>query len=184
MTLNSRFGLFVFFCLAILSASDAYSTDFRPLSIEHLSSKAALVLHGTVVGKTVQRDPEGRIYTKVELEVNEAWKGSSAGKRFTLVHGGGVLGDEWSTVQGQEEYEVGEEVVAFLVTNHRGEGVTLGLAQGKFHVSEEPGSGEKQAHNMFHGHAPGKGRLDNGDTPKRPVLSLVELKRRVQTTKP
>jgi hypothetical protein len=183
MTPKVRFGLLLFSCLGILVGSDLHSTDFRPLSIDYLSSKAALVLHGKVVGTTVQRDPDGRIYTKVELEVIDTWKGVAAAKRFTLVHSGGVLGDEWSTTPGQEQYELGEEVITFLVMNHRGEAVTLGLTQGKFHVSEEPASGQKQAHNLFHGHPPRKEGLENGGDPKRPALSLVELKRRVQAPK-
>jgi hypothetical protein len=184
MTPRLRLGVFVFLGPLCFAAIEVHSTEFRPLSIEQLSARAALVLHGTVTGKTVQRDAEGRIYTKVDLEVNEAWKGSSQGKHFTLVHAGGVLGEEWSTATGQEEYEVGEEVVAFLVLNHRGEGVTVGLAQGKFHVSADSLSGEKRAHSLFHGHASeSKADLDAGGL-KRSALPLAELKRKVQETQP
>ena len=45
----------------------------------------------------------------------------------------------------------GEEFVAFLVFNPRGEPVTIGLAQGKFHVWRDPQTGEKFANNLFHG---------------------------------
>jgi len=174
----------VFLGLLCFAAIDLHSTDFRPLSIEQLSGRATMILHGTVVGKSVQRDAEGRIYTKVDLEVNEAWKGPSQGKHFTLVHAGGVLGEEWSMASGQEEYDVGEEVVAFVVLNRRGEGVTVGLAQGKFHVSPDAVSGEKRVHNLFHGHAPENAADANSAGVKRAVLPLIELKRRVQAPQP
>jgi len=174
----------VFLGLLCFAAIDLHSTDFRPLSIEQLSGRAAMFLHGKVVGKSVHRDAEGRIYTKVDLEVNEAWKGPSRGKHFTLVHAGGVLGEEWSMASGQEEYNVGEEVVAFVVLNRRGEGVTVGLSQGKFHVSADAVSGEKRVHNLFHGHAADSAGEKHSDGVKRSAFPLVELKRRVQGSRP
>ena len=156
--------------------------QFTPLSIEQLAQQSALIVQGTVLSKSCQRDPAGRIYTKVELEVGEIWKGSLPTNRFTVVHGGGILGDRKATVSGQVEYGIGEEVVAFLVFNPRGEAVTLGLAQGKFHIGREAGFGERLVHNPFHG-----GPTSGGDgisEPDHPTtqrrLTLAELKRRVQ----
>src|SRR5947207_3049369 len=63
-----------------------------------------------------------------------------------------------ATVSGQVEYGIGEEVVAFLVLNHRGEGVTLGLAQGKFHIGKEAETGERLVHNLFHGESGSRGQ--------------------------
>src|SRR5205809_1080419 len=83
----------------------------------------------------------GRIYTKVDLQVTESRKGKIDGAHFALVHAGGVLGQESSFTPEQEEYAVGEEVVVFLALNHRGEGVTIGLSQGKFHVAQDPITG-------------------------------------------
>jgi hypothetical protein len=158
------------------------AVQMQPLSIEQLASQSALVVRGTVLSETCRRDPAGRIYTKIELQVGEVWKGSLATNRFTIVHGGGILGGEKSFVSGQVEYGMGEEVVAFLVLNQRGEGVTLGLAQGKFHVWREPKTGERLVHNVFHG------QTDFGDSavsqnaalPTRQRLTLAELKQRVR----
>ena len=154
----------------------------EPLSIEEMARQSALVVHGTVLSKSCQRDPAGRIYTKVELQVAEFWKGSLATNRLTVVHGGGILGDQKATVSGQVEYGIGEEVVPFLVLNRRGEGVTLGLAQGKFHVRQEPRTGEWLAHNLFHGEADSQGKNDLLPTGRR--LTLAELKRRVREGSP
>lgn len=122
-----------------------------PLSIPNLTAKSDLIVHGTVLSKSCQRDPEGRIYTKVEVQVTDVWKGTATANPLTIVHGGGTLGQERVVVSGQVEYEVGEEVVAFLVRNARGEAVTLGLAQGKFHVWKDPAGGRQFVRNPFHG---------------------------------
>lgn len=161
------------------------ATQFTPLSIEQLAQESALIVQGTVLSKSCQRDPAGRIFTKVELDITEVWKGSLATNRFTLVHGGGILGDKKQTVSGQVEYGLGEEVVAFLVFNSRGEGVTLGLAQGKFHIEKDARSGERFANNPFHGApaSPGDGIAASDHLTTR-RLTLGELKRRVRGGNP
>jgi hypothetical protein len=131
----------------------------EPLTISALADQSELVVEGKVASKTSLRDETGRIYTRIELQVTEVWKGSISGSPFLIVQGGGVLGEEWSAVSGQVDYEPGEEVVAFLVRNHRGEGVTLGMAQGKFHVWKDPGTGVKYAANPFHGGGVARGKV-------------------------
>jgi hypothetical protein len=156
----------------------------QPLSIETLARKADLILQGAVLSKTCQRDATGRIYTRIELQVNELWKGAIPASPFLIVLGGGVLGEEQATVAGQVEYAVGEEVVVFLVRNPRGEGVTLGLTQGKFHVFPESSGSTRFVANPFHGVPPAAAmKLAPQDasslgSPGGP-LTLAELKRLV-----
>jgi hypothetical protein len=167
----------------LLSGPPLHAEQMWPLSIEHLSAKANLVLQGRVLGKTVHRDPQGRIYTSVRMQVDEVWKGSLATNQFTLVHGGGVLDDEVATVSGQASYEVGEEVVAFLILNPQGEGVSIGLSQGKFHIWKDPRNGDKLAHNRFHGLRPAAASPSpEGATAAKVLdrLTVPDLKRRVQ----
>jgi hypothetical protein len=173
---------FLLLFLSCVLAPSLRAIQFTPLSIEQLAQESAFIVQGTVLSKSCQRDPAGRIFTKVELEVAEVWKGSIATNRFTVVHGGGILGDRKAAVSGQVEYGIGEEVVAFLVFNQRGEGVTLGLAQGKFHVGREAGTGERLVHNLFHGESISRGQPIPGNPAlaARPRLTLAELKRRVR----
>jgi hypothetical protein len=63
--------------------------------------------------------------------------------------------------------------VVFATENQRGQGVVLGLSQGKFKVHQK--AGEKSVRNPFHGN--GK---DASDGP----ISISELKRRVQGGRP
>ena len=155
-----------------------------PLEIEELSTNADLVVHGTVVGKTCQRDAAGRIYTKIDLKVIEVWKGTWTNASLTIFQGGGTVGNEREEVSGEAEYGMGEEVVAFLVLNQRGEPITFALAQGKFHVWKDKQTGEKFTHNIFHG------VRESADTTNAPSLRKLErlqlggLKQRVQKARP
>jgi hypothetical protein len=115
------------------------------------------------------------------LAVAEVWKGTVATNRFTIVHGGGILGEERAVVSGQVEYDVGEEVVAFLVLNQRGEGVTRGLMQGKFHIWKDATTGEWLARNPFHGRPETKDQQAKASFDSdQQRLTLSDLKRRVQ----
>lgn len=122
-----------------------------PLSIQEMADRSELILHGVVLSQKCQRDPAGRIYTKIELQIKEVWKGIPPENPLTVVHGGGILGEERVVIPGQVEYAVGEEIVSFLVLNERKEAVTLGMSQGKFHVWKDQATGELLVRNPFHG---------------------------------
>jgi len=157
------------------------ATQYLPLSIAELTDHADLVIQGTVASKTCLRDEAGRIYTRVELTVMEIWKGSLTTNRCIIALASGILGDEGVAASGEATYEVGEEVVAFLVLNHRSEGVTIGLIQGKFAVTVEPGTGAKLARNIFHGGHSGfeaQQQIQPGLVPAR--LTVNDLKTQVQ----
>ena len=150
-----------------------------PLSPEAMAAKARLVVRGTVAASECRRDDTGRIYTRIELDVAEVWKGTVTTKRLPVVFSGGRFDGVQTVVPGQVEYPVGSEVVAFLVLNERGEGVTVGLAQGKFHVFSDPVTAAKQVWNPFHGRPAGENIQRQGLSMPEP-LTLEALKRRVQ----
>jgi hypothetical protein len=137
--------------LIYLAAHPVQATIMYPLAIEDLTHHAELILHGTVVSQACLKDPEGNIVTRIELKVSEVWKGKLSTNDFILIHGGGTVGDLRTVVDGQAEFERGEEIVVFLRLNQRGEGVTIGLAQGKFRVWKDDTTGDKFVHNLFHG---------------------------------
>jgi len=167
-----------------LAALTAPATIMTPLSVENLTQRAELILQGTVASKVCLLTEGGSVYTRIEFNVNAVWKGTLTTNRFIIVHGGGTVADTTTVVSGQAEYEVGEEVVAFLRLNARGEGVSIGLAQGKFQVWEESATGAKFAHNLFHGEpptaeSPSQSALRTAaGPPKR--LGLQELRQRVE----
>ena len=171
-------------CLLVSAwASAVHSVVMVPFTIETLAERAQLVVHGIVSSTTCQRDDAGRIYTQVELQISEVWKGRVSSAQLQVVHGGGVLGEQRSVVSGQVDYQPGEEVVGFFLLNDRGQAVTLGLAQGKFHIWQNDRTGEKLARNPFYGQAEERrNKSPSGEDPATDRLSLLQLKQRVQGT--
>jgi hypothetical protein len=168
-------------CLVPLGIPNAKAVPMRPLAIEELARKADLIVQGTVLNKTSLRDDAGRIYTKVGVRVADVWKGrlpaNTTPDLLTIVQGGGTVGGVREEVSGEVQYDVGEEFVVFLVFNQRGEPVTIGMAQGKFHVWRDRQTGEKFAHNPFHG-VPGPAAGGRGK------LRVSELKQQVRQVAP
>ncbi len=150
-----RVGLLAWVGLVSLALLRAES--MIPLSPAELAARAEVVIHGKVLSKTCQRRGNQRLCTVVELGVDEVWKGVVQGNRFQLVQAGGVLGDLRVGMTGQPDYRPGEEVVVFARLNDRGEGVTIGLAQGKFEVWQAAAGGPKYARNPFYGQPGGAG---------------------------
>ncbi len=145
--LFSRLGVFV---VVLCGAAISHATQLVPLSIAELSARADSVVRGTVVSRTVVKQEGGGLLTKVRLRVAERLKGAASGDELEIVQSGGVLGQRRTIVVGAAGFKIGEEVVAFLVFNPRGEAVVLALAQGKFEVFRDAG-GVKHARNPFHG---------------------------------
>jgi len=151
-----------------------------PLTLEELANRADCVVRGLVEATTCQKDPEGRIYTRIEFKVLETWKGQVKADRLTLVHSGGEFQGRRVVMPGQVAYAVGEEAVAFLVYNPRGEGVTVGMTQGKFSLWTDPASGAKLAQNHVHNPVPRSApKLQNQQLTSAP-MTLSELRQRVQ----
>jgi len=169
----------------LFSFSNIHAVLMRPLAVDELTRKANLIVQGTVLDKSCQRDDTGRIYTRVNIRVTEVWKGALPTNAppdvLTIVQGGGTVGDVREEVSGDVQYESGEEFVAFLVLNGRGEPVTIGLAQGKFHVWRDPQTGAKFANNRFHG-KPEPVAGNRGDVSA--LLPVDELKHQVQQVAP
>ncbi|GDY23232.1 hypothetical protein LBMAG56_45790 [Verrucomicrobiota bacterium] len=149
--LSSAVLRLAFVLWGVWCVSSGFATQFLPVPIEELARTADVVLRGEVVSRSCERDPRGRLTTRIELAVSEVWKGAPT-THFTVVQAGGTLGEQRQTVIGQAEYRIGEEVVAFLALNRSGEGVTLGLAHGKFSLVRSRNSGELLAQSAFLGH--------------------------------
>jgi len=95
------------------------------------------VVRGVVNSKTVKRDAGKRIVTEVKIGISETWKGKAPGKSLTLVHPGGILGEEIMVTSAQANYQIDEEVILFLVPGDSRRFVTVGAGNGKFHVNQD-----------------------------------------------
>lgn len=165
----------------LMFVSAATAGSLVPLAVEQLVRDSEIVVFGGVKAKTCLRDDAGRIYTKVEIDVKETWKGAHPeGKPILVVHGGGTLGERRLKVSNQVNYRIGEEVVAFLRLNQRGEAVTIAMCQGKFEVLRDEASGERYVRNTFHGGAPRTGAAEKYRLPTELPITLGGLRRQVQ----
>jgi hypothetical protein len=155
----------------------------NPLPISDLAKESDLVVRGEVVSKTCERDAQGRIFTEIELDVREAWKGTLKTNRLTIVQGGGILGEESVIVSGQVQYDLDEEVVAFIVYNAAHEAVTLGMTQGKFHLERLRNSSQVYAHNPFHGRPIFSGKTEKESKSGTGLMTVEDLKSKVMAAK-
>ena len=126
-------AILVFYFCARIVASEA---DVPP---ELLARQATLVVRGVVNSKTVRRDPARRIVTEVEVQISEAWKGKLSAKTLTLIHPGGILGEEMLVTTAEPNYRIDEEVILFLLPTEDGKFITVSAGHGKFRVNTPTG---------------------------------------------
>lgn len=141
----------VWMTLVMIATFSVKAHQFIPLSIETLIEQSHWVVQGRVVQKSCHWDEHGSIFTRITLDQVDVWKGESSGDTFTFIQAGGTLGDVQMVATGEPNYKLREEVVVFLSRNQRGEGVSVGMAQGKFKTWLRESDQELMAFNLFHG---------------------------------
>jgi hypothetical protein len=98
------------------------------------------VVEATVLARQVERKPGSPfLQTVTTLHVDWSHKGSLDGE-FDVVLTGGRIGDEVTTLPGAPTFTAGERVVVF-VEQKQGDWRLVGLAQGKYTLIEERGTG-------------------------------------------
>lgn len=132
----------------------AVAGPLLPLSVQELTEAADVVLQGKVVSRKVARDDDGRVFTSIKLQVQDVWKGEVDGGTFEVVHGGGILGLRKVEIAYQVEFGLADEAVVFCRINSKGQGVTIGMVQGKFDVLKSENDSKLYVRNLFHGGAP------------------------------
>jgi len=119
-----------------LGFSSLEATQIPSCSLRSITERADRVVHGRVESIETVKGGDGRLRTRVDVSVNDTWKGP-AEPRVTVVQGSGVLGERWVRVVGEPEFRPGEEVVLFLVRTPAGDWVVAPLSQGKFSVTRD-----------------------------------------------
>lgn len=124
--------------LVVLQAAPALATSVLRLTVDDLTDRAEVIVHGRCLSKQARQTPDG-VVTDYRFAVIEGLKGAARGElAFTAF--GGVLGRRGSAIAGAPSYEVGEEVLVFLdAPNAAGWRNAIGLAQGKFSIREVDG---------------------------------------------
>lgn len=97
-----------------LAPSTASATVMEYASPAELVELSDVVVRADVVGQhSFVDDEQGRIVTHTTLAVRETYHGE-AGSEVTVEQWGGTVGERTSSVPGDAEFEVGEEVIVFL----------------------------------------------------------------------
>jgi len=112
----------------------AQSTVVEPLSMGDLAAQSQRVVRADVVARYVlpHRGDRGEIYTRIELRVRTYLLGDGP-REITVQQLGGQIGDIQMVISGNANFEVGQEVIAYLdyepsLDLH----YVIGLAQGLF----------------------------------------------------
>lgn len=80
-----------------------FRTNMGIKTLNLLMASLLLSLLPLGASQSVQRDPENRISTKTDLQVEEVSKGTLATNHFTIVQGGGIPGERRMTVTDHED---------------------------------------------------------------------------------
>lgn len=147
------------------------------LDLPELTSQADRVVVASVVSVRSEWDARHEsISSRIELQVEEAWKGEVGGDgRLTVVQLGGAVGDIEMTVHGMPQFKVGDRSVLFLAGTTRS--MVVGMGQGQRPLRWDPLARRWMAHP---GARSGLVRRDGSPAAPASALSLDELRERVR----
>jgi hypothetical protein len=115
----------------VLALPVAMATLMRMMDLAELTTRADQIVVGDVVSQESAWDSGHRnIYTTIEINVRESWKGTSpADGKIRIRQLGGTVGDIEMTVHGMAKFEPGERSLLFLRQTQ-----VVGWSQGKRRV--------------------------------------------------
>jgi hypothetical protein len=154
--------------LLLCGMAAAYATTLVPMRFDEMVSAAGLVVEATVTdirtrttGAILPPAPESsapssptapvavgveggrKLFTEVTLQVNRQVGGSPASE-IRLILAGGASGSDRHVVFGMPQFEMGESYVLLLRPDFERTNVpVVGVSQGFFRISRDPGSGQE-----------------------------------------
>jgi len=167
--------------VALLLPSLAAGSLVQALDLAELTARADRIVVAQVVSTISEWDSSGRnIHTRIEIKVEETWKGSiSPDQRVVMVQPGGTVGDIEMRVHGMPSFARGEKAVLFLA----GQGAprVVGMSQGKrplrWNDTVKGWVAEVAEHSAVV-RRDSQGRLQ--PAPPEPAMRLDELRQRVR----
>lgn len=114
-------------------ALEASATSMLRVDVDELTRSSDAIVRGKVKKKESRWSQDGmRIFTEVQVAVEEALKGKKEAVVY-VYQPGGVVGEIGQKVSGLASFEAGEEVVLFLTRRGPAYQVTA-MGQGKYRV--------------------------------------------------
>ena len=166
---------------ALLVPSLAAGSLIQALDLAELTARAERIIVAQVVSVKGEWDSSGRnIHTRIEITVEEAWKGSTAvSERLVIVQPGGSVGDIEMRVHGMPSFAPGERAVLFLAGQVAPR--VVGMSQGKRPVRWDGTTKRWVAQAAEHSavvRRDSQGRLQ--PVPAEPDMALDELRQRIR----
>ena len=166
---------------ALLVPELAAGSLVQALDFAQLTARAERIVVAQVVSVKSEWDASGRnIHTRIEIKVEETWKGSVApDEHIVMVQPGGTVGDIEMRVHGMPSFAPGEKAVLFLA----GQGAprVVGMSQGKRSVHWNGTAKRWEAEVAEHSavvRRDSQGRLQ--PAMPEPAMTLDELRQRVR----
>jgi hypothetical protein len=137
-----------FFAAAILggcitiAALPAQATSLVSLTTHQLVDASSTVIRGVVTEVWTEEDADGRVWTRVQIEVSHTYKGDPKTTAYIVDQMGGQFGGNISEIPGAARFSVGEDGLFFLETLGNGRLTTVGFSQGKYTARLDPYSQE------------------------------------------
>jgi hypothetical protein len=128
-----RFGCLL--SIVLFACASLWAATLEQLSLEEMVLQSSAIVRARAVGSHSIRDGS-LIYTIVELEVLDQWKGERVARREVALPGGQV-GAFNQHFGGVPVLAPDQEFVAFLWTGPSGRTQLLGLSQGFFEVARD-----------------------------------------------
>jgi hypothetical protein len=127
--------------LTLLCAGDVRSSSAltSALSVAELTKRSDVIVLGTVTSIASDWNVNRTaIETRIDLKVEEIFKGRADHGKITFHQLGGMVGEIASSVGQAAVFEEGERVAVFLFKNKRDRLQLVGFFQGKFAVERRP----------------------------------------------
>lgn len=123
----------------LFALSSAGAATVLQMDMPTLVSNSDTIVIAEVTEVRARQEADGRVYSTITLEVDEALKGEP-GRTVTVRQIGGrdLEADIATYVPGMPTFEPGERLFLFLATSPDQTSVVTGMTQGKFQIAEGP----------------------------------------------
>ncbi len=130
--------------LLVLGAASiqADATTLSSLTENQMTDASDLVVRGSINEVWTERDDLGRIWTRVQIEVDRTLKGTAVDS-VLVSQMGGVYANDYQPMHGAPRFDVGEEGYFFLEHLEAGYTGVVGWWQGKYTVRVDPDTGQE-----------------------------------------
>ena len=125
--------------VSAVSSLPAAATIVVLPTLEEMTHRSDVVVHGIVRDQKVIEDRPGRIVTVTSIEIVDGIAGAKAGDVITVHQLGGQLGKQQAWIAGAHHFSIGEELVFFGNTIPKKPGVVVpyGIGFGIFNVVDD-----------------------------------------------